>query len=268
METIVFHQATLQTPRYLSNPKPGHTTGGSGRGARRSGRAGSRKIGCQQNCSPSRQASLVPPKASKTRRLNVSREARTSEILCKPTEEPNQRFTSGARSALCSWLPTSGTTPFCLCKPFSCKACPGICEGRVVVTPLLKCSNSIFCKHSGGIMEGRVKQPETQTTVTQPPHNPVMLLSLAVRTFAQPAACWCHSTLHHVHVDSVVHKRFRSGLSPVESKTRTHNGRVGSARRRAAGGAGRRWAERGADISVALEANRPSGPPAHCKQLF
>ena len=55
---------------------------------------------------------------------------------------------------------------------------------------------------------------------------------------------------------------------PVESKTRTHNGRVGSARRRADGGAGRRWAEQGADISVALEANRPSGPPAQCKQLF
>ena len=55
---------------------------------------------------------------------------------------------------------------------------------------------------------------------------------------------------------------------PYESKTRTHNGRVGSARRRADGGAGRRWAEQGADSSVALEANRPSGPPAHCKQLF
>ena len=36
------------------------------------------------------------------------------------------RFISGTRSALCSWLPTSGTTLFCLCKPFSCKACPGI----------------------------------------------------------------------------------------------------------------------------------------------
>ena len=57
-------------------------------------------------------------------------------------------------------------------------------------------------------------------------------------------------------------------FQPVESKTRTHNGRVESARRRADGGAGRRWAEHGADISVALEANRPSGPPAHCKQLF
>ena len=54
---------------------------------------------------------------------------------------------------------------------------------------------------------------------------------------------------------------------PVESKTRTHNGRVGSARRRADGGAGRRWSKQGADILVALEANRPSGLPAQCKKL-
>ena len=122
------------TETNLSNPKPGHTTGGSGRSARRSGRAGSGKIGCQQNYSPRKQKSTVPSKASKKRRFNVSPEARTSEILCKPTEEQNQRLTipvyqrfiSGTRSALCSWLPTSGTTPFCLCKPFSCKACPGI----------------------------------------------------------------------------------------------------------------------------------------------
>ena len=33
---------------------------------------------------------------------------------------------AGTRSALCSWLLTSGPTPICLCKPFSCKACPGI----------------------------------------------------------------------------------------------------------------------------------------------
>ena len=49
-------------------------------------------------------------------------------------------------------------------------------------------------------------------------------------------------------------------------KTRPHNGRVGSARRRAEGRAGRRWAKQGADISVALEANSPSGPPARCKE--
>ena len=80
---------------YLSNPKPGHTTGGSGRSAWRSGRAGSGKIGCQQNYSPKKQKSTVPSKASKKRRFNVSPEAPTSEILCKPTEEQNQRLTTG-----------------------------------------------------------------------------------------------------------------------------------------------------------------------------
>ena len=59
-----------------------------------------------------------------------------------------------------------------------------------------------------------------------------------------------------------------STSSPVESKTRTHNGRVGSARRTADGGAGRSWAEQGADISVGPEANRPSSPPGYRKQLF
>ena len=39
--------------------------------------------------------STVPSKASKKRRFNVSPEARTSEILCKPTEEQNQRLTRG-----------------------------------------------------------------------------------------------------------------------------------------------------------------------------
>ena len=45
---------------------------GSGRSARRSGRAGSGKIGCQQNYSPRKQRSTVPSKASKKRRFNVS----------------------------------------------------------------------------------------------------------------------------------------------------------------------------------------------------
>ena len=39
-----------------------------------------------------------------------------------------QRFNSGTRSDLSSWLLTSGTTPICLCKPFSCKTCLGIRE--------------------------------------------------------------------------------------------------------------------------------------------
>ena len=88
-------EARTNEQAYLSNPKPGHITGGSGRSARRSGRAGSGKIGCQQNYSPRKQKSIVLSKASKGRRFNVSREARTGEILCKPTEEQNQRLTTG-----------------------------------------------------------------------------------------------------------------------------------------------------------------------------
>ena len=48
---------------HLLNPKPGHTTGGSGRSARRSGRERSGKIGCQQNYSPKKQKS--PPRHRK-----------------------------------------------------------------------------------------------------------------------------------------------------------------------------------------------------------
>ena len=89
-----------------------------GRMARR-GRAGLDA----NNYSPGRQASLAPFKESKTRRLNVFPEARTSEILCKWIEEQNPRLTrgssavyprfiSGTRSALSSWLLASGPTPF------------------------------------------------------------------------------------------------------------------------------------------------------------
>ena len=86
---------------HLSNPKPGHTTGGSGRGgARRGGGAGPGRVGPvragrRQNSSPRGQPSLVPSKASKTNVVNVSPEARTSEILCKPMEEHSDRLTSG-----------------------------------------------------------------------------------------------------------------------------------------------------------------------------
>ena len=128
----------------LSNPKPGHTTGESGRSARRSGRARSGKIECQQNYSPREQRSIVPSRAPK-KRFNVFPEARTSEFSCKPTEEQNQwltrglspvyqRFINRTRSALWSWLPTSGTTPFRLCKALSCEACPGIVSAIRIAT--------------------------------------------------------------------------------------------------------------------------------------
>ena len=111
----------------MSSPKPGYTSGESGRGARRGGGTGSGRTERRQNSSPRIQA-------SKIRRL----EARTSEILCEP-EEHNERlitglsavysrFITGTRSALCFWLLTSGLNLFCLCKPFSCKACPRICS--------------------------------------------------------------------------------------------------------------------------------------------
>ena len=61
-------------------------------GAARRGRA---RLGANRTIRPGNKMSIVPSKASKTRRFNVSREARTSEILCKPTEEANQRLTSG-----------------------------------------------------------------------------------------------------------------------------------------------------------------------------
>ena len=38
----------------------------------------------------------------------------------------DQRLISGTASALRSWLLNSVPAPVCLCKPFSCKACPGI----------------------------------------------------------------------------------------------------------------------------------------------
>ena len=78
---------------HLSNPKPGHTTGGSGRDARRSVGAGSGRSGRRQNCSPRRQESLAPSKASRTSRLNDSSEARKSEILWKPMEKQSPRLT-------------------------------------------------------------------------------------------------------------------------------------------------------------------------------
>ena len=79
----------------LSIPQPGHTTGGSGRGARRNGRAGSGRISCQQICSPRKHKSRVPSKGSQKRRLSVSPEARTNEILCKHLSNPKPEHTTG-----------------------------------------------------------------------------------------------------------------------------------------------------------------------------
>ena len=114
---------------HLSNAKPSHTTGASGRCARRSGQAGSSKIGCQLIYLPRKQKSIVPFKASKTDHRIVSPEARTSKTLCKQMGERNDFLTRGLsmgqETFFLVWLPTSGSTPFCPCKTFSCKTCPG-----------------------------------------------------------------------------------------------------------------------------------------------
>ena len=136
-----FDHVVLETLNInLSSPKPGHTTGGSGRGARRIGGVGLGRTGCQQNCLPKRLDSLVPSKASRTRGLNVFPEARISELLCKRNAGTKPavdnrficslsavylRFTTWTRKALSSWLLTSVLSPLCPCKPFPCKACPG-----------------------------------------------------------------------------------------------------------------------------------------------
>ena len=38
----------------------------------------------------------------------------------------DKRLITGTRSTRCFWLFTNGPSPFCVCKPFSCKACSGI----------------------------------------------------------------------------------------------------------------------------------------------
>ena len=96
---------------YLSNPKPGHTTGRSGRGIAPRGGEGVRGwvgrdavgSGCQEANRPSsrrvdlarRQPSLLPSSDPKKPVLDVSSEAQTNKILCKPMEERNQRLTRG-----------------------------------------------------------------------------------------------------------------------------------------------------------------------------
>ena len=69
--------------------------GRSGRDARRGDGAVSGRTRRRQNISPRKQASLAPSTASKTRRLNVPPETRTSECLRNPVEKHNEQLTSG-----------------------------------------------------------------------------------------------------------------------------------------------------------------------------
>ena len=57
----------------LSIAKPGHNAGASGPCARQGGKAASGRTACQQNCSPRKQASLMPTNASRTGCLKFPR---------------------------------------------------------------------------------------------------------------------------------------------------------------------------------------------------
>ena len=133
---------------HLSSPKPGHTTGGSGRGARRGGGVGWAGRDADRTVRPGdrrpsypprhrRHVSWTSPQKHEQPKSYVNRWGNTATGW----QAVDKRFIRGTKSALCSWLLTSGPTPFCLCKPFSCKACPG--TFRPAITPTLSCTGIV-----------------------------------------------------------------------------------------------------------------------------
>ena len=95
--TMSCHVMSCHVTCRLQNPDiPRAVRVGAHGGVAGRGRAGVNANRTVRNCSPRRQASLAPSKASKTCRLNEPPEARTSEILCKPMEEQNPRLTRGS----------------------------------------------------------------------------------------------------------------------------------------------------------------------------
>ena len=127
---MVYPGFGIHNYKYLSNPKPGHTTGGSGLRAQRSGgdgRAGQNGTPtdrfAQERTAP---LTLWRIKAKRCGRLFGSTNKRNLMETDGGTQRPfDNRFNRGTRSALCSWLLASVPAPNCLCKPFSCRACPG-----------------------------------------------------------------------------------------------------------------------------------------------
>ena len=129
--------------RRLESPLESKTRTHNGRvglvGTAHGGQRGGATLGrtrCRHFGGLGSQAPLWPSSAMLTTVLNVSSQARTKVILCKPLKEQNvrltrglaavyHRFINGTASALRCWLLTSVPTLICFCKPFSCKACPG-----------------------------------------------------------------------------------------------------------------------------------------------
>ena len=123
----------------LSSLKFGHTPGGTWRGCaqRRGGRCkrggagqgGEGRRGTAAGLSPRIYLSILLPREPRSNcPLDISSEARTNKILCKPNlgtqRAVDERFIRGTTAALRSWLLTSVPTPICLCKRCSCKAFP------------------------------------------------------------------------------------------------------------------------------------------------
>ena len=92
----------------------------------------------------------------------------------------DDRLTTRTTAALRSWLLTSGPTPYCLCKPFSCKTCPGTMSAaqphkkitflRIPVNALLSCLGE-FWGHLNTICEngqclGTALSPRTWAAVS------------------------------------------------------------------------------------------------------
>ena len=108
--------------------KPEHTTGGSSLGAWRTagqGRVGlgANRIVAQETRVPRTLQGIEDTSPERFSRSRNKRNPMETDGGTKPAVD--NRFITRTRSALSSWLLTSGPTLFCLCKPFSCKACPG-----------------------------------------------------------------------------------------------------------------------------------------------
>ena len=121
----------IQNPDTLRAGRVGAAHGGAARGAGL-GRTGRRWVDPAR-----RQPSFLPCSESKTLSWTTLRKHEQTKSYVNRMREQNHRLTtglsavdprliSGTASALRSWLLTSVPTPICLCKPFSCKACPGI----------------------------------------------------------------------------------------------------------------------------------------------
>ena len=150
-----------------------------------------------------------------------------------------QRFITRTRSALSSWLLASEPTPFCLCKPFSYKACSG---------------KGVSMQTGGG---------------TKPAVN--LRLTIGSSAVYPRFISGTRSALHSWNPDQYTAAFFVSAnlANPKPGHTTSRSGRGGA---RQSGEAGRGRVGRDAIGSIWPGDNPPSCPPAnreHCpERLF